>query len=193
MRTVTYNVTGVSPYSPSRPISFLIARKNKESPEEFEERTWPLKAHADDQTGIAYIPPMAFKMSLTTAAERAGVKVKGKGNRTYGAYIKSGVIPVENAWLDVPRDKFRKEPVFCSALGKSSGVGTRVIRYFPVLDEWKTKITFQVVDDSIPHDIIDSAMREAGQLIGVGRFRPANGGYFGRFEVTKTVWTGSDE
>lgn len=193
MRTVTYSVSSLSPYSPCRPVSYLVPKKNKESPEAFEERTWRLKAHADEKTGMVYIPPMAFKMSLTTSSSRLAIKVPGKGQRTYGAYIKSGVIPLDNAWLNVTRDDFRQEPVFCSATGKANGVGTRVIRYFPILDDWKTDVTLQVADDSIPEDIVDMSMREAGKLIGVGRFRPEVGGYFGRFDVTKVKWTNLDE
>jgi hypothetical protein len=32
-------------------------------------------------------------------------------------------------------------------------------------------------------------LEEAGKFIGLGRFRPQNGGFYGRFAVAKVVWS----
>jgi hypothetical protein len=45
----------------------------------------------------------------------------------------------------------------------------------------------------VPTEIFERCLKEAGNLIGVGRFRPQNGGYFGRFTVKSIKWTGVSE
>ena len=38
-------------------------------------------------------------------------------------------------------------------------------------------------------DVFSYHLKQAGMFIGVGTFRPRNGGYFGRFEVSKFDWS----
>lgn len=187
-RHVTYTIRSTAPYSPSKPIQYTEPRGEKESHEDYEDRIWPLKAHTDPESGEVYIPAMSFKKAVETAATRLGIKVKGRGMTTYSKYVRSGLIPIDNANLGVQIGAAHCEAVLVSATGRADGKGPRVIRKFPLFRDWKSEITFAVLDDNLPSEIVDRCMQEAAALVGVGRFRPESGGYFGRFEIVKTVW-----
>lgn len=75
----------------------------------------------------------------------------------------------------------------CHADGKR-GSGTRVPRTFPVIRQWHGKALFYVLDETITREVFQRYLEEAGKFIGVGRFRPRNGGFYGRFEVKSLDW-----
>ena len=86
-------------------------------------------------------------------------------------------------------DNLRMESVYCSTKGrKGSASGQRVFRRFPMIDHWVGMLTLHVFEDEIKPDKLENYLRYAGYIIGVGRFRPENGGHLGRFEVVKTIW-----
>jgi len=45
-------------------------------------------------------------------------------------------------------------------------------------------VVFHVIDETVTRDVLAQHLAEAGKLIGIGRFRPRNNGYYGRFNVT---------
>jgi len=49
-------------------------------------------------------------------------------------------------------------------------------------------VTYYVFDDKIGKEIFDKILRASGQFIGIGRFRPRNCGYYGRFSVEAISW-----
>ena len=67
------------------------------------------------------------------------------------------------------------------------------MKYYPYISEWEMTAEFIVVDETclqksvkdksrtVFHDVLEGA----GQFIGLGRFRPRNNGYYGRFDVLK--------
>lgn len=191
MRTAIVEIEGVSPYSPSHHHEEDSASSNKpggkrETKAEYEERTWRSKAHCDDK-GVAFIPGISFKMALDTAIGRMRLRIPGKGQSEYGKLFVAGVIVRHDLSLNVHRDKFQSVTVFCHANGKR-GSGTRVNRTFPVFQEWGGKLEFTLLDENIPEDVFEKALREAGALIGVGRWRGENGGMNGRFGVKSVKW-----
>jgi hypothetical protein len=44
------------------------------------------------------------------------------------------------------------------------------------------------VDDTITEEVFKSHLQQAGQLIGIGRWRPRNNGMYGRFVVNSMTW-----
>ena len=76
---------------------------------------------------------------------------------------------VAGEWFFVPADGVR-------------GSGKRVEKCFPVIPEWTTTATIYVMDETITRDVLEHHLREAGKFIGMGRFRPRNNGFYGRFE-----------
>lgn len=61
--------------------------------------------------------------------------------------------------------------------------GKRCMRVRPKFAEWRLRFTMDFDDRAIDRDQIETALRTAGNLIGLGDFRPEKGGPFGRFEV----------
>lgn len=69
------------------------------------------------------------------------------------------------------------------------GSGKRVWRCYPMIDDWTGDVDVIVADDTITEDVFKYVLTQAGQLIGVGRFRVRNRGNYGCFNVDKIKWT----
>ena len=63
------------------------------------------------------------------------------------------------------------------------GDGKRVWKCYPMIATWQASFDFLIVDEVITEDVFLKVLKEAGQLIGLGRFRVRNCGTYGRFEV----------
>lgn len=61
--------------------------------------------------------------------------------------------------------------------------GGRMIAYRPRFDSWRLSFTLQVDDQMFGESIVRALVDDAGQKIGLGDFRPARKGPFGRFKV----------
>lgn len=180
-------IEGISAYSQSRDHD--TSKLDKEGPDEYDQRTWRERAHYDPETRICEIPGMAFKMAMADAAKRMQVRIPGKGKSTYTKNFLSGLIVPENPSLGVSVDDAFCEVVNCHSNG-IRGSGSRVKRRFPMFKRgWQVEVQFMVIDDEIPQDLFMQVLKEAGNLIGVGRFRPQNGGYLGRFRVRAINWS----
>lgn len=185
IRTLIAKIEGVSPYSQSKAhdTPFL----EKESHDDYDRRTWRQKAHTD-KAGNIVIPAMSFKWAIAEAGRRLGLKVPGKRGQTYSKLILSGIIVTDNASTGIHITSAREEVVYANADG-IRGSGRRVFRRFPLIDSgWTTSIEIHVIDDELPESVVEKCLAEAGNLIGLGRFRPERGGYLGRFDVLKTEW-----
>ena len=68
------------------------------------------------------------------------------------------------------------------------GSGKRVWRNFPRVDSWSATVPIVVAANEITKDVFERHLEQAGKFVGIGRFRPQNGGFYGRFEVQKVVW-----
>ena len=66
--------------------------------------------------------------------------------------------------------------------------GGRVLRYRPRFDEWSLSFTLEVDTSMFSLGLARKLVDDAGKKIGLGDFRPARKGPFGRFVVTS--WTG---
>lgn len=186
MKIATARIKGVSPYQMSK--YHEAEKKNKESAADYDARTWRERAHFDDE-GFVYIPPMAFKQALTGMAQYLGETVKGKGKSTWTKHFQSGVLTVERVYLyhngkRIHKDDLVMERYYCNADGKR-GSGKRVFRHFPTVRDWEADLQIIVLDESITEDKLEDYLSQAGKFKGVGRFRPENGGYYGRFLVEK--------
>lgn len=184
MKIAIATLKSISPYSQSRKHN--APKLDKESHEAYDKRTWREKCTYDDK-GIIHIPQMAFKFCLDRAAAMLGLKVKEKGQSTWKKHFVSGVLVLESMSTGIHKDKVASQTLSVHANGQR-GSGKRVDRTFPLIPEWSGKVTFHILDDTITEEIFEQHLREAGNLVGVGRFRPENGGYYGRFAVVKIEW-----
>jgi len=134
-----------------------------------------------------FIPPMAFKNAMSDAAKFLGMQIPGKGKATYTKHIEAGVMVTEGLDLGVKPEDVRGEWLFVPSDGKRGG-GRRVEKCFPVIDKWKGRVTFIVLDETVTEEPFRYILEQAGAFIGIGRFRPRNNGFYGRFTVESLTW-----
>jgi hypothetical protein len=173
-----------SPYSQSQPHH--APKLPKELPDAYEQRTWRQRMHVD-LDGHVFIPPMAFQNALIDVAQFLGEKIPGKGNRTWAQPFASGILITEPLVLPDVAAEVPGEELFVPADGRRGG-GKRVWRTFPVIRSWEGVITIHVLNDLITKDVFQQHLDAAGTFIGIGRFRPQNKGFYGRFSVASLQW-----
>jgi hypothetical protein len=140
-----------------------------------------LNAAGDD----IVIPPMMFKFCLAdAAAQRKDKKVK---TTHWGPDFTKLVAVFDEAPLGIKPDDVRYETFSMSSTG-DRGRGKRVPRRYPMIDEWEARVKVYLVSDEIPERIFEETCKTAGLAIGIGRFRPQNGGTNGRFKVIGFDW-----
>lgn len=184
MKTATATLESSSPYSQSK--HYKTPKLDKEGSADYEARTWRERMHSTPE-GNVYIPPMAFKNCITEAAKFLGIQIPGKGKSTYTKHFEAGIIVTEGLTLPDKKDKVECEWLFVPADGKR-GSGKRVEKCFPVIPMWQGDVSFFILDETITEGVFLSHLEEAGKFIGIGRFRPRNNGFYGRFEVKKLTW-----
>lgn len=184
MKTAIVVLKGTSPYSQTR--FHNTPKLAGESHDDYRKRTWREFAHFDKH-GQLFIPPMAFKNALTAAAKYMGRKIPGKGNATWTKKFEAGILVTETIGLGVHKDKLEPIDLFLPSDGVR-GSGSRVMKTYPTLPEWKGTATFTILDDSIDEQTFIDHLREAGKFIGIGFFRPERNGHWGRFEVVSHKW-----
>lgn len=186
MRTVVATLESIAPYSQARRYT-EPAKKAKESPADYEARTWRSRCHVTEN-GKVFIPPMAFKNCVADAASFLSLRIPGRGTATYTKHFEAGVLVMDALILPIKADEVKGEWLFVPSDGKKGG-GKRVDKCFPVIHEWKGDVTFYVLDETITQEVFEQHLREAGNFIGIGRFRPRRGGFYGRFKVVKLQWS----
>lgn len=183
MKTMIAELESTAPYSQSAPVN--TPKATGETGDAYEERVWRNRIHADD-TGEVFIPPMAFKNCLGEVAKYLSESVPGKGKATYTKHFEAGMLVVEPVKLGINRDDIVGERLFLPSDG-IRGSGKRVWKTYPVIPKWKGKLEIIVLDPVLldKANKVEEYLRHAGQFIGVGRFRPRQNGYYGRFQVNK--------
>jgi hypothetical protein len=187
MRKVTVHLNGISPYSQSRHFDAdMVPKLERENADAYDKRTWREHLHVD-QEGRVFIPGMAFKQAMTDACRFLGHKVPEKRNATWTKHFQSGIMIFDNLVLPVRKEDVQSERLYLNADGKRGG-GTRVWRTYPVLRNWAGSLDIYVVDELIIQPVLRAHLEAAGRFIGVGRFRPQNGGFYGLFEIARIDW-----
>jgi hypothetical protein len=183
MKEVTVKIKGIAPLGFSAPIQ--SEKEDKETHGAFEERTWREKMHTTKK-GEVYLSPMSLKNALANIAQYRSDKIPGKRNATFTKHFKAGIFIPEPMMLGVQAEDVEPVRVFVPSDGKTGG-GSRVWKMFPVLPEWKTEARIVLVDELLEAHIekVEEYLRLAGQLVGLGWFRPERNGYYGRYEVVE--------
>jgi hypothetical protein len=179
MKTATVKFKSLSPISFGR---FHGTEKlDKEGYDEYETRTWRNKVHSD-KDGNVVITPFMIKNMISDVAKFLSVKIKGKGQQTYTKHFEAGIIVYENMPIGIKKENVDGQWMHVPSDGKRGG-SKRVMKCFPVIQEWEGTIDIQIVDETITQDVLLEHLTEAGKFIGLGSLRPRNNGIFGRFEV----------
>jgi len=185
MKKVRVELVSMSAYSQSRKI--VSEAGNKEQKAEFEKRVWRERMHCDD-SGECFIPPMQFKKSVEIAAKFLRMRIPEKDRSEYGKHFRAGILVTEPLMLGVSRDDVKGEWLYVSSKGTPGGA-RRVMKCFPYFPSWKGIVTFHVLDDTITEDVFEKHLIEAGNFVGIGRFRPERGGFYGRYQPKSFDWS----
>lgn len=181
MRTATVTIKSLSPYSQS--MAFRSEKSREQTHDDFDQAAWREHIHADVK-GNVFIPAVAFMKGLAEAASYLGKggELKKKGSATWAQNFQCGMAIAAGPPIGKTVDDAVGERVYCHADGNRKS-GKRVWRTFPLFDNWSAKVTIHILDDTIPEEIFRRVFEAFGLFIGVGRYRPENGGYLGRFTV----------
>jgi hypothetical protein len=186
-KTAIATLHSISPYSQSRHYEVPRLNGGKELIKDYEARTWRERLHVDGQ-GLVFIPPMAFKNCISEAAKFLQRQIPGKGKATYTKHFEAGVLVTDALPLNVRKDDVPGEWLFLPSDGKR-GSGSRVDKCYPIIHEWAGDVTFHILDEIITEQVFVEHLTEAGRFIGIGRFRPRNNGFYGRFKVGRVIWS----
>lgn len=182
MRIAMVSIEGISTYGQSKYIE--SPRKEKETAADWERRCWRERMHVNEN-GYVFIPPMAFKKSITRAAQMNPMQIPGRGKATYTKHFLAGILVLEPLMLPHKAMDVSGQWLFIPANARSSD---RVWKCFPYINDWGGDVIFHVLDDTITPPVFKRHIVEAGEFVGLGFFRPERGGYWGRFKVKNIEW-----
>lgn len=172
------------------PVTFGKFHQTPELPKElkgaYEERTWREKLHYKDD-GTVYLPGTMFGNCIRESAKFMSISVPGKGKATFTKHFDSSIIVKDDIILKIKKDDVKPDIRHVPSDGRAGGT-RRVIKYFPIIHEWSGSLTVMIGDDIITADVFERVIRNAGQLIGIGTWRPRNRGMNGRFELADMQW-----
>ena len=133
-----------------------------------------IAAYREPETGDLYFPGINVLRAFVNGASY----VKGKGR---GSLVKvaAGCLSVEPERLSFGVETYvvDSRPVVMPA---TKG---RVLRHRPRLDSWKLSLTLGYSDTLISAKQLRELVDATGSQVGIGDFRPATKGPFGRFVV----------
>jgi hypothetical protein len=177
MKTYKATITGISPLLMNRP-SMLIGdiskekSRKEETPKELAEK----KIYVNSE-GKLYQPETHIKGALVEAGKEQ--KVVGKGKSTYSKIIGYAV---EINPFEIIHKKQKWEEY--SVLAVNPSTRGRNILHRPMLKDWELDFEITFDDEQIPASILKECLERAGKIVGIGDWRPAKKGRFGKFQVT---------
>lgn len=189
MRTsiATLTISGMTPYSQS--FGHDTPRLDGEGPGDFDIRTWRNKMNVEIRDGkpTVVIPAHGLHQAIAAAAKYSKRQIPGQGKATWTAKFNSGITLMESPALNI--DPANVDCVIISANADGvRGSGKRVTRRFPIMPKWETTFDVYILDPIITEEVFREMVEIAGMFIGIGRFRPQNGGTNGRFRIDKLDW-----
>lgn len=185
MKIFMASLESSGPYSQSKPYERGVPHLDKETHDAYENRTWRERCHSLED-GKVFIPGQSFKESIAAAAAYLSMKIPGKNRQTYTKHFLSGVLVSDGLKLDLKKDKVDGEWLYLNADGRKGGK-TRVWRCMPRILKWKGDVAYHILDELITLDIFRYHLEQSGSFIGIGRFRPQNGGSYGRYAVKEVT------
>lgn len=187
MKIAKVRLTGITPYSQSKNIDPLeYPKKPKETHDDAEIRLWRHRMHVNSD-GLVTIPQTCFTSCIKASAKRLQLQVPGKGKTQYTKYFEAGLDAESDMVLSIKAADVPGERLLVPSDGRPGG-GKRIYKMFPRIENWSGPMTFFILDDIITEPVFTQVLRSAGILVGIGRFRPENRGYYGRFRVDAVEW-----
>jgi hypothetical protein len=186
MRTLSVKITGKSPLlmhsdrfaNPLDPLTKLhkeLTGKRKKTDEDLiaiAKSEFIGGCYWNDGTGM-YMPAQNLDACLINAAklQKLGVKFK------QGVHVIEDELPLVGYEKMTP-EKLWEDPSKRDARGVKVGTA-KIIRYRPIFRAWALSATVAINEDVVNVSEVKKALEDAGNLIGLGDYRPR----FGRFTV----------
>ncbi|MCP4539863.1 MAG: hypothetical protein GY832_22215 [Chloroflexi bacterium] len=179
-RQATVHITGVTPLQQNKEYESSVEKIGNETPTQYQDRTWIHRAHINDDDMVT-IPAQAIKKALVSACRYSSEQIPGQGKKTWTKKFEAAVIvPGYEIELSQTKADIVMLPLYVPTNGQA-GHGKRVWKKFPTLSKWDCTATVLILDNIIPNDVFLSMLDKAGRFIGIGSWRPENGGENGRF------------
>ena len=186
--TAIVEIEGISAYSQSKETESLPVVKG-EAPGDRDIRLWKEHMHVlgTGPDARITIPVHGFHQCLISGAKYSKIKIPGEPRGTWTAKFAAGISFPEEIITNQHTDDAKMETIYANAKGQR-GIGTRVLRRFPVFYNWAAKFPVLVLEPRITKDIFEEIVSLSGMFVGIGRFRPENTGHLGRFSVKSLEW-----
>lgn len=181
-------ITGIAPISQSRQHD--EPKLEGENHDAYDARTWRKKLNTEIINGknTVIIPAFGLQCAIADAAKYSKRQIPGQGKATWTAKFRSGVSVMAPVSLGIDPETVKPIVQSVNADGVR-GSGKRVTRRFPQIPPgWEAQFEVIVLDPIITEEIFTEMLELAGLFIGVGQFRPQNGGTNGRFIVKEIAW-----
>lgn len=176
MKTYNVIIKGISPLLMNRPSALIgDIHKEKSQKEMTPKEMAEMKLYEID--GKLYQPETHLKGALVEAGKSQ--KVVGSGKSTYSKIVGYAV---EINPFEIVHKKQQWE-VF-SVLAVNPSTRGRNLLHRPMLKEWELDFEVTFDEDQIPASIMKEILERAGKFVGIGDWRPAKKGRFGKFQVT---------
>lgn len=174
MQSVTAQISGITPLIVNRfhedaqaeSSSGVHVRRERPGPED------DAKERLYQNDGGTYFPAENLRQAIIAAASRTKIGRRSATTDVAAAlFILPFAMPLIGDWHVDSR------PVVIPA---TKG---RILRHRPMFDEWIIELTLQIETDLIDANTVRKIMDDAGNYVGIGDFRPAKKGPYGRFRV----------
>jgi len=130
------------------------------------------------EDGKCYVPNTYIRNSLIEAGKT--IRIKGRGKSTYSKLLGSSlIVQPDNIIIN---SSTGWESFTVTAVNPTTKGRMMVTR--PMFRDWKLSFEAVVLDD-IPEGDFRNILDEAGRYVGIGDWRPAKKGMYGKFVVTK--------
>jgi hypothetical protein len=184
----TLTLTGIAPYTQSHQHD--DPKLDGEGMNDYDIRTWRSKLNAEVRDGAptVVIPAHGLMQCIAAAAKYSKRQIPGQGKATWTAKFTAGIMLMENPALNIDPATVASITISANADG-IRGSGKRVPRRFPSMPSgWSTTFDVYILDPIITEQVFREMVELAGMFIGIGQFRPQNGGTNGRFRIDKLAW-----
>lgn len=138
-----------------------------------------------NKDGKAFIPTVQIKGALINSGKSIKAKV-GNANKNMSNIV-AGQFYIRSENENAPEEIELKSESY--EIDKRSAVNRNIkARIISIRPKWKNwSATFKIIvdNDTITDSTIETLIKDAGNNIGIGSYRPQNKGEFGRFIIDK--------
>jgi len=178
MKKYRVKIEGITPLLMNRPSNLIgdlsknnLGNDSREPREQATDKLYELK-------GKLYQPATHFEGAMVEAGKHK--KVVGKGKSNYSKIIGYSITIEPEAIIH----RKQKWEVF-DILAVNPNTKGRYKLHRPRLEEWELIFDIEFDEQEVPVVIVKELLDIAGRKVGIGDWRPAKKGRFGKFHITE--------